>query len=590
MGSYENFKDNDKYTDSRTDIYNSSFESPIKPSEEKGNVVDRHIEEFTELCSFLRFYPDIFWDMYKPEKGGLTFDLHQRVMLRSLARFGENYFCAPRGISKTLVHVMAQYHTCSCFPNITTSITASTKESAVKIWKDKHDEILRFYPAFADNIKKSNFSKDYGLVEFVNGSVIDSLANSQQSKGLRRRRGGLEESALIDKETYDDAIEPIFNISRPTMTGMIDPEELNGQINRYTTSGYKNSDEYEQILKVKKDMTGLNGSFVFGSDWRIPIHFGRQKMSTIIKARDRNVVRFRQNYLCDWIGVSNGGLINISKLMKARTLDKNDIEFECPKDKKGNFELNEYVITMDVARSESENNNKTAIMVLRVIRNNNGKIRQVRVVNIITPPNGLNFGEQTAIVKRLFYKYGGSLDETKSRVKAIVVDANGVGSATVDYFLEEQTDNETNEELGCFDTINTEQKPQTQGAPKFIYALKAQSCNKEMIINFINYVESSKLKFIKKIDNDDFADIDVDSLGDIKVRIQQQSKQVEKLIDEVSNLKLKTTDKTTTITQVVKKIDKDRYSSLIMGLYYINTFLESFEEEDEDDDRSYVWW
>ena len=53
-------------------------------------------------------------------------------------------------------------------------------------------------------------------------------------------------------------------------------------------------------------MKSLKGSYVFGSDWRIPIHFGRQKMTTIIKARDRNIVRFRQNYLFDWICVSNG--------------------------------------------------------------------------------------------------------------------------------------------------------------------------------------------------------------------------------------------------------------------------------------------
>ena len=165
---------------------------------------------------------------------------------------------------------MNQYHTACCFPNITTSITASTKESAVKIWKDKHDEILRFYPSFAANIKSASFTKDTGKVEFVNGSVIDSLANSQTSKGLRRRRGGLEESALIDKETYDDAIEPIFNMARSTMTGETDPEELNGAISRFSTSGYKNSDEYEKIITMAKSMVDLKGSFVFGSDWFIP--------------------------------------------------------------------------------------------------------------------------------------------------------------------------------------------------------------------------------------------------------------------------------------------------------------------------------
>lgn len=181
--------------------------------------------------------PDIYYDMIKPSTGGIKIDLYQRVMMRTLSRFQYNYFCIPRGGSKTLVQIMVAYHTAVTHPNITLAITASTKESAVKIWKEKHDEILRFYPAMADEIKSANFSKDTGRVEFQNGAVIDSLANAQSSKGLRRRRGSLEESALIDKDLYEDAIEPIFNIPRTTMTGDIDPTELNGQINRFSTSG-----------------------------------------------------------------------------------------------------------------------------------------------------------------------------------------------------------------------------------------------------------------------------------------------------------------------------------------------------------------
>jgi ribonucleoside-diphosphate reductase alpha chain len=587
MASHNNFKtENNNKSKDRNDIYNSAFESPIQESDTNSSIISRHKGELSTLCSYLRFYPDVFYDMLTPEKGGIKLDLYQRVMMRSLARFPECYFCIPRGGSKTLTQIMVCYHTAICYPNITVAITASTKESAVKIWKEKHEEILRYYPSIRDEIKSANFSKDSGRVEFQNGAVIDNLANAQSSKGLRRRRGSLEESALIDKDLYEDAIEPIFNVPRVTMSGEIDPTELNGQINRFSTSGYKNSDEYEKILAMTKDMYDLKGTFVFGSDWYIPVHFGRQKRSTIDKARRGNVIRFKQNYLCEWIGVSDGGLINISKLIKARTLDKDDLEFECPKDKKGNFELNEYVISMDVARSESENNNKTAIIILKIIRNKNGRIRQVRVVNIITPPNGLNFSEQTAIVKRLFYKYGGSLDETKSRVKAIIVDANGVGSACVDCFLEEQTDNETNQELGCFDTINTDQKPQVPDAPKMIYALKAQSCNKEMIVNFIDYVESSKLKLVKNFQ--DIKNAHENMSQEESIKVNQQSNQIQRLVDEVSNLKLKTTNTTTTVMQVVKKIDKDRYSALIMGLFYINSFMDIVEESD-DDDRQYVF-
>jgi hypothetical protein len=226
MASYNNFQSkNQKHSKDRTNIYDSSFETPVEPNK-NDNIIKRNLSKWAELCAYLRWSPDIFYDMIKPETGGIKLDLYQRIMMRTLSRG-----------SKTLTQIMTAYHAAVCHPNITIAITASTKESAVKIWKEKHEEILRFYPSMADEIKSANFSKDSGRVEFQNGAIIDNLANAQSSKGLRRRRGSLEESALIDKDLYDDAIEPIFNIPRTTATGDIDPTELNGQINRFSTSG-----------------------------------------------------------------------------------------------------------------------------------------------------------------------------------------------------------------------------------------------------------------------------------------------------------------------------------------------------------------
>ncbi len=585
MASYDNFRTKSaSSTRDRNDIYEAEFESPYKKSEQKSNMVDKHLDEFLEFCSFIKWYPDIFWDMYKPETGGLTLDLYQRVMMRQLSRFTENYFCIPRGGSKTLVHILEKYHAAVCYPNITLAITSSTKENAVKIWKEKHDEIVRFYPSFADNFKSVSFTKDTGRVEFVNGSIIDNLSNSQSSKGLRRRRGGLEESALIDKDLYEDAIEPIFNIPRTTMSGEIDPLELNGQINRFSTSGYKNSDEYEKILIMSKGMADLNGSAVFGCDWFIPVHFGRQKVSVIDKARRGNIVRFRQNYLCDWIGASDGALINISKMIKSRALSVP--ELSCPRDKNKNFELNEYVIGMDVARSSSDANNKSAIVVLKIIRNQSGSIRQLQLVNIVTPPNGLNFEEQSIIVKRLFYQYGGDLDLNKSRVKAVVIDGNSIGQGVVEKLLEDVTDFDTNEELGCWATINTDDVPKVKNSPPILYVLKAQGINGDIIREFINSIESNKLKMIKPYE-DIKGQLDK-SVDDVAV--ESLSMQTQALVDEVSNLKLKKTQTSHTVEQVVKRIDKDRYSALAYAVYYISMFLDREETEEEFDWGSYAIW
>lgn len=585
MTSYNNFQSkNAKHTKDRCNIYEAEFESPYQRSQIGMDNIQANIDKWVEFCSFIRWYPDIFWDMYKPESGGLNFDLYQRIMMRQLARFPENYLCIPRGGAKTLCHILVQYHTACCYPNITLAITSSTKENAVKIWKEKHDEILRFYPSFSENFKSENFSKDSGRVEFHNGAVIDNLANAQSSKGLRRRRGGLEESALIDKDLYEDAIEPIFNISRTTMSGEIDPLELNGQINRFSTSGYKNSDEYEKILTMTKNMVDVKGSAVFGCDWFIPVHFKRQKKSVIDKARRGNIVRFRQNYLCDWIGASDGALINISKMMKARVLSVP--ELECPKDKNKNYELNEYVIGVDVARSSSDANNKSAIVVLKIIRNQGGSIRQIQLVNITTPPNGLNFEEQSIIVKRVFYQYGGNLDLNKSRVKAVVIDGNSIGQGLVEKLLEDVTDFETNEELGCWATINTDDKPKVKDAPPIVYVLKAQGINGDIIREFINSVESNKLKMIKPYE--DIKDTLDKSVDDVMVEVL--SMQTQALIDEVANLKLKQTQTTYTVEQVVKRIDKDRYSALAYSLYYIAMFLECEDDEQDFDWGSYVMW
>jgi ribonucleoside-diphosphate reductase alpha chain len=318
------------------------------------------------------------------------------------------------------------------------------------------------------------------------------------------------------------------------MTGETDITELNGQINRMSTSGYKNSDEYEVIRKMVGEMIDLEGSFVFGSNWFIPLHFKRQKKSVIDKARKGNLVRFRQNYLLEWVGASDGALLNISKLMKLRTLIKP--ELSCPRDKNKNFEINEYIFGVDVARSNSESNNKTSIIILKLVRNNSGTIRQIQLVNIVSPPNGLNFKEQSIIIKRLFYLYGGNLDINKSRVKAIVIDGNVIGRGLIDRLLEEVTDNETNEELGCFATINTTQKPETANAPKIIYDLTAQGINGDIITHFLNYVESGKLKLLKS-----FEDVKPNiKTDDIEQEVLAESACVntQLLLDEVANLRL----------------------------------------------------
>jgi ribonucleoside-diphosphate reductase alpha chain len=290
----------------------------------------------------------------------------------------------------------------------------------------------------------------------------------------------------------------------------------------------------------------------------------------------QSAVRFSQNYESKWVGSADGALINISKMLKLQTLNKP--ELCCPRDKKGNFELCEYVFGVDVARSNSQSNNKSCIVVLKIIRNSKEEIRQIQLVNIVEPPNGYTFKEQSVVVKRLFYKYGGNLDIHKSRVKAIVIDGNVIGKGLIDRLCEEVTDPDTNEELGCFASINSDIHCDSLTAPKIIYDLTAQGINGDIITKFTDYIETERLKLIKNLD-----EIRTSFSKDEELEAEFACINTKLLIDEVANLKLKKTNNSITVEQVVKKVDKDRYSALAYALYYISLFMERYVESSKID-------
>src|SRR3712207_8874207 len=83
MATYSNFKQ-DRNTQNRYDIYNNNYENPVDIDE--SNVIKKSLSKWVECCSWLRWYPDIFYDAITPEKGGITLRLYQRVMMRCLAR------------------------------------------------------------------------------------------------------------------------------------------------------------------------------------------------------------------------------------------------------------------------------------------------------------------------------------------------------------------------------------------------------------------------------------------------------------------------------------------------------------------------
>ena len=89
---------------------------------------------------------------------------------------------------KTLLELMAIYDTCIFYPDITISMSAQTKENASSISDDKHNELIKHFPLLANEIVSKKKSKDSFEVVFTSGATYSILANSQSSKGQRRKR------------------------------------------------------------------------------------------------------------------------------------------------------------------------------------------------------------------------------------------------------------------------------------------------------------------------------------------------------------------------------------------------------------------
>ena len=534
----------------------------------------KRIENYYDLISFFRFYPDLMLDMLKPPKGGINLHLDQRIFLRCDLRFLSMYGDFSRGYAKTYDEVLDCICAAILYPNITVAISAQTKENAADLLATKWNEISKHYPLLENELEvKPKFQRGIAVLKFKNGSEIDAIANAQSTKGQRRTRLKIEESALLNNTLFEDALAPVVEVPRLTVgkLGISDPCELNQQIHFFTTAGFKGSDEYARLITMIEEMENLQGKIVLGASWMLPCWYGRgsSKSQILNKKKNMSVVAFAQNYEQEWVGASEGALVNINELLDCRVLSKPIIT--------STDEDDEYYLGVDVARSQKTSNNQSSVVVGRIRRNSNkSKIIAVDIVNIIKIPNILNFTAQAIRVKQIQKQYN---------AKIVICDGNGLGAGLIDALLLETIDPVTNESLGCWDTINDDNEPEVPHSPKILYNLKAQSYQNDIVTTFIDYVDSGKLKLLERKIDSDFTDKEWDDFDNcVRPYIETDA-----FIEETANLKMKhLSNGGITIEKVVSKIDKDRVSALIYMLWYVDKFAKDLSVDNEYLSCAYV--
>ena len=546
-----------KITDEQIqNLYEEEKKRVLEISDE--TVFGKNLWNYYQFVSWAKWYPDRFIELFKSEESNMQLHYDQRIFMRCDIRFQSMYGVFSRGYAKTYTEVLDDFIVAILNPNITLSVTAQTRENAAALLQDKTNEILTHYPLLENEIEYKRFSKNDAIIKLKNGATITNLANAQTSKGRRRHRIKIEESALLNNALFEDALAPIVEVPRTTSgsLALVDPEEMNFQIHFFTTSGYRGSDEFARSVRMVNGMRNLTGDIVLGSSWRLPCYYGRGSSKTQIlkKKRNSNPIFFAQNYEQKWVGCADNALVDVNKLMATRTLEEPILEAQ--------RETDEYYIGVDVARSENTNNNQSAIVVIKVIRNPvNKRVAELQVVNVLGVTNKMNFKNQACMIKKLKNQY---------HAKMVIVDGNGLGSGLVDQLLLDSYDEITGNYIGCFDTINTDNKPENPNAEKCLFDMKAQGYQTKVVSYFINAVDSGMLKMLIRKQEQDFTDKEREFYD----RNVLPFVNTELLFMEIANLKLKVmAGNNLTVEKVVKKIDKDKFSALSYCIFYILEFM-----------------
>jgi hypothetical protein len=510
-------------------------------------------KDWKKFLQLFRAKPDLFLDFIKDPNSPFTLYFYQRVILRVIFRFRITYFVLARGSSKSFLQILALFLKCIFYPRLKLTITSPQKIMSSQIAQQNLEAIWEFFPILKNECKLIRFEKDYTKIVFHNGSVLDCIALAESSRGLRRMGLSIEELVheKFDEETLNSVIMPIMANNRQAMNGNEDENELHKPVTYVTTAGVKQSYAYKRHIEVLKDMVHGKSAYVLGAGYELAcMHnlLSYDYISELKESSNFNVLSFGREYESSWTGSNENSLVKLEDFRKCRTLRKAE--------HKATDKDAIYILSYDCARSEGNQNATSALAVFKLIDRGDGTY-QKHCVNLISM-EGTHFLKQAMFLKRKWYEYNAS---------AIVVDANGIGSAVVDNLVLEI------DEFPPFSVINDSRydKYKTNNSVPVVFAIKAQSKetrNSDIHNNFMTKISNQDVKFLIN---------ENDARSSQKKKSNEETNEAllpyiytDLLEEELCNLEYTVAGTQTKVRQVSKGINKDRFSAIEYGLFYIH--------------------
>ena len=298
-----------------------------------------------------------------------------------------------------------------------------------------------------------------------------------------------------------------------------------------------------------------------GGSWRIPVLLGLQSKTFITdlqKDSTFNEASFGREYESQWSGTVENAFFNGEHFDRNRIFQKPEYEASGRSNKQAY-----YVISVDVGRKGCQ----TIACVLKVTPMIQGESIKT-LVNMYTYED-MHFEDQARELKKLYYKY---------RATRLVVDGNGLGIGLVDYLVKPQIDDDGSvlPDFGVYNDEENYYKKYRSSTCEFdaIYIIKANApINTEAHTIIQSALDAGKIKFLI----DDIAaknKLMGTKLGQNMTPEQRNVYLMPYVLtsilkDEMMNLREENEGVNIILKRANKRIEKDKFSALEYGLYYI---------------------
>ena len=399
-------------------------------------------------------------------------------------------------------------------------------------------------------------------VTFKNGSEIRAIIVDQNRKGEGARSWRfhlliIDEARLVKDSIIEEILIPMTKTKRPTALkyGMSEKGKV-----IYISSAYLKScglyirfrHHYEQMIN------GSSEYYVCALPYLIGVQAGIFDEDDILKELDKpsvSIDKFDYEYRGRFVGSSSESYYPYEIITPCRNAEHGELE----QPKKS---ISEYIITHDVALSDSKNSDNSCTHVIKLKQRSNGSYTKRVVYTKVC--NGMTLPEQRNLLRELIHiKFPNAIK--------IVMDTRGAGEALPSLFYESwEYINPATGEVTEYPPIVRDDDEAGAKLKDSLPIIRAITATNDFNDRFYPYMKSClQDKSLELLSSSEEVDQDwkEEKISDEEYALHREH---DALMSELANIKQSLSEHNNTIyDRIIKTKKRDRATSLLYGLSVI---------------------